>query len=41
LEDRFAEIRRLARSVSRVPMVVRQHAKLERAVAEKGGRVIL
>ena len=33
LEERFAEIRRLARSVSRVRMAVRQHAKLERALA--------
>jgi len=41
LEDRFAEIRRLARSVSRVRMAFRQHAKLECAVAEKGGRDIL
>ena len=37
LEDRFAEIRRLARSVSRVRMAFRQHAKLERALAEQGG----
>jgi hypothetical protein len=36
LEDRFAEIRRLARSVSRVRMAFRQHAKLERAHAEQG-----
>jgi hypothetical protein len=31
LEERFAEIRRLARSVSRVRMAFRLHAKLERA----------
>ena len=37
LENRFAEIRRLARSVSRVRMAFRQHAKLERAHAEQGG----
>ena len=36
LEDRFAEIRRLARSVSRVRMAFRQHAKLERLLAEQG-----
>ena len=35
LEERFAEIRRLARNVSRVRMTVRQHAKLERAIAER------
>jgi hypothetical protein len=37
LEDRFAEIRRLAGSVSRVRMAFRQHAKLERALATQGG----
>jgi hypothetical protein len=36
LEARFAEIRRLARSISRVRMAFRQHAKLERTVAERG-----
>jgi hypothetical protein len=41
LEDRFAEIRSLARSVSRVRMAFRQHAKLECEVAEKGERAIL
>jgi hypothetical protein len=41
LEDRFAEIRRLARSVSRVRIAFRQHVKLECAVAEKGERAIL
>ena len=35
LEDRFAEIRRLARGVSRVRMAVRQHLKLERMMAER------
>jgi len=42
LEERFAEIRRLARSVSRVRMAVRQHAQLERtlaAAAAERGRV--
>ena len=34
LEERFAEIRRLARGVSRVRMTFRQHAKLERMVSE-------
>jgi hypothetical protein len=34
LEERFAEIRRLARDVSRVRMVFRQHAKLERMITE-------
>ncbi len=38
LEDRFAEIRRLARGVSRVRMAFRQHAKPERALAEARGR---
>jgi hypothetical protein len=33
LEERFAEIRCLARSVSRVRMAFRQHAKLERTLA--------
>ena len=33
LEDRFAEIRRIARSVSRVRMAFRQHATLERTLA--------
>jgi hypothetical protein len=33
LEERFAEIRRRARSVSRVRMAFRQHAKLERTLA--------
>ena len=33
LEQRFAEIRRLARSVSRVRMAFRQHAKLEHTLA--------
>ena len=37
LEEHFAEIRRLARSVSHVRMAFRQHAKLERALAEQGG----
>jgi len=32
LEDRFAEIRRLARGVSRVRVALRQHAKLERTL---------
>jgi hypothetical protein len=32
LEERFAEIRRLARSVSRMRMAFRQHAKLERTL---------
>ena len=41
LEERCAEVRRLARSVSRVRMAFRQHAKLECAVAEKGERVIV
>ena len=36
LEARFAEIRRLARSISRVRMAFRQHAKLERTAAERG-----
>ena len=36
LEARFAEIRRLARSISRVRMAFRLHAKLERTVAERG-----
>jgi hypothetical protein len=34
LEERFADIRRLARSVSRVRMAFGQHAKLERTVAK-------
>ncbi len=38
LEDRFAEIRRTARSVSRVRMAFRQHAKLERTMAEGSGQ---
>jgi len=38
LEERFAEIRRLARGVSRVRMAFRQHAKLERALAEGRGQ---
>ena len=38
LEERFAEIRRLARSVSRVRMAFRQHAKLERSKAEGSGQ---
>ena len=41
LEDRFAEIRRLARSVSRVRMAFRQHVKLECTVTEKGERGIV
>jgi hypothetical protein len=36
LEDRFAEIRRLARSVSRVRQAFRQHAKLECTLLERG-----
>jgi hypothetical protein len=36
LEERFDEIRRIARSVSRVRMTVRQHAKLERAMRNQG-----
>jgi hypothetical protein len=36
LEDRFAEIRRLARSVSRVRTAFRQHAKLERTMLNQG-----
>jgi hypothetical protein len=35
LEDRFAEIRCLARSVSRVRMAFRQHAKLERMMCNQ------
>jgi hypothetical protein len=35
LEERFAEIRRLARSVSRVRAVVRQHGRLERTLLER------
>jgi hypothetical protein len=38
LEERFAEIRRLARGVSRVRTAFRQHAKLERAFAEGRGQ---
>ena len=38
LEDRFAEIRRIARSVSRVRMAFRQHAKLERTMVEGSGQ---
>jgi hypothetical protein len=38
LEERFAEIRRVARSVSRVRMAFRLHAKLERTVAEAHGQ---
>jgi len=38
LEERFAEIRRVARSVSRVRMAFRLHAKLERMVAEAHGQ---
>jgi hypothetical protein len=37
LEERFAEIRRLARSVSRVRMAFRQHAKLEDTLAAAVG----
>ena len=37
LEERFAAIRRTARSVSRLRTAFRQHAKLERTLAE-GGR---
>jgi hypothetical protein len=40
LEERFAEIRRLARGVSRVRMAFRQHAKLERMVSEGPGQRI-
>jgi hypothetical protein len=40
LEERFAEIRRLARGVSRVRMAFRQHAKLERMVSEGPGQCI-
>jgi hypothetical protein len=36
LEDRFAEIRRLARSVSRVRTAFRQHAKLECTILSQG-----
>ena len=36
LEERFAAIRRAARSVSRVRRAFRQHAKLERTLAGKG-----
>jgi hypothetical protein len=36
LEDRFAEIRRLARSVSNVRTAFRHHAKLERTLFERG-----
>ncbi|MBK1699402.1 hypothetical protein CKO22_00300 [Thiococcus pfennigii] len=36
LEERFAEIRRLARSVSRVRAAVRQHGRLERKLLERG-----
>jgi hypothetical protein len=38
LEDRFAEIRQLARGVSRVRMAFRQHAKPEPALAEGRGQ---
>ena len=38
LEERFAEIRRVARSVSRVRMAFRLHAKLERAAADALGQ---
>ena len=38
LEDRFGQIRRIARSVSRVRMAFRQHAKLERSKAEGSGQ---
>ncbi len=38
LEERFAEIRRLARSVSRVRTAFRLHAKLEQAVSEALGQ---
>lgn len=37
LEERFADIRRTARSVSRLRTAFRQHAKLERTLGEKGG----
>ena len=37
LEDRFAAIRRTARSVSRLRTAFRQHAKLERTLAGKTG----
>jgi len=37
LEDRFAAIRRAARSVSRLRTAFRQHAKLERTLAGEGG----
>ena len=40
LEERFAEIRRLARGVSRVRMAFRQHAKLERMMTEERGQRI-
>ena len=35
LEERFADIRRTARSVSRLRTAFRQHAKLERTLAER------
>ena len=38
LEERFAEIRRLVRGVSRLRTAFRQHAKLERALAEGRGQ---
>jgi len=38
LEERFAEIRRVARSVSRVRMAFRQHAKLEHTLAAAPGQ---
>ena len=37
LEERFANIRRAARSVSRLRTAFRQHAKLERAMVERSG----
>ena len=37
LEERFAAIRRTARSVSRLRTAFRQHAKLERTLAGEGG----
>ena len=37
LEERFAAIRRTARSVSRLRTAFRQHAKLERTLVERSG----
>ena len=37
MEERFAAIRRTARSVSRLRTAFRQHAKLERTLAGEGG----